>query len=89
MTHIIVKLSWYCDIKFPNEHASHPSQETAINTELQLKKDKKLQQKDRQLNIRKDLKPERFSNPVYQFEDILSEISTIIDRIGFVKLMEQ
>ncbi|MGA9169601.1 MAG: hypothetical protein WCF03_01935 [Nitrososphaeraceae archaeon] len=48
-----MKLSRYSDIKFPDERASHPSQKTAINTKLQLKKDKKLQQKNRQIKIQK------------------------------------
>jgi hypothetical protein len=32
-----MKLSRYSDIKFPNERASHPSQETAINTKTSIK----------------------------------------------------
>jgi hypothetical protein len=54
MTPIIIRLlSRYSDIKFPNERTSHPSQETAISAKLQLKKDKELLQKNRQIKMQK------------------------------------
>ena len=86
-----MRLSQYSNIKFTHERASHPSQEIAINTKLQIKKRQEIaaeKQADKE-RYRKDLENGRSSNSIYQFEDILSEISTRIDRIGFVKLMEQ
>jgi hypothetical protein len=82
MTPIIMRLSRYSDIKFSNERAFPPSQEIAINTKLlHLTKYKQLQQKNRQIKMHKRSRKWEISNSIYEFEDILSEISTRIDRI--------